>query len=155
MESVTGELRSLRVFCCFILVVAAVVWLLACVPTQYSSERRVSIFPGNELFVEADIEGNSLVNLRVIDTVENPEKTLSFQLSQSSSGSMLSVKNPFNVSIKYHVNMVDLDGNHHKTSSCPLTPKGGAFEMWPHPIPQLEIFNFRVIDISGGGRCEY
>ncbi len=36
----------------------------------------ISIYPGETLFIEADIEGDLLINLKHVKTVERPEKTM-------------------------------------------------------------------------------
>lgn len=81
---------------------------------------------------------------------------ISFKLTQNEddNGMMLVIKNPHDFPIKVSIDMIDFSGQLHPTSSCPVMAKGGAYEMWPHPIPELMISNVRKVE-SDAQRCEY
>lgn len=100
---------------------------------------KISILPGDKLFIEADESDGKLFNFRQVSKIENEAKTLIFSFTQmdSSLGMMLSVKNPFKKNIKYHLNMIDFSGKPHETSSCPVMAGLSVFESWGHPIPEL------------------
>ena len=110
----------------------------------------ISVFPGETIYVEAEASGNRLVNLRAVEAIEHPEKTLTFQFSQKPgppSMMMLVVTNPFKQTMKYHASMMlPTSDKLAKTSSCPVGGGGRmAFESWPSAIIQLVLFDFRLL----------
>jgi len=115
----------------------------------------VTVKANNVAYAELTITDGKIVAVTPVDAIMNPEKTVTFEFSETENGTMLSVKNPFDQPIKYHINMVDYSGNFHKTSSCPVMAGGGAFESWPHPIPQLVVSNFRFLSDGQGFSCIY
>lgn len=119
---------------------------------------RISILPGDELLIEADVlDGNRIGNFKLVTENKNPNKTIRIAFTQmdSNHGMMLSVKNPFSSTIKYHLNMVDFSSQPHQTSSCPVRARRSVYESWPHPIPELILSDMRFIDDSEEGRCIY
>jgi len=123
------------------------------IPANQSSSE-ITILPSEEVFVSAELVDGKIENVARVPKNVNPNQTIVFKFEKSDMGMMLSVKNPFPVPIKYHINMIDAKGNPHQTSSCPAIAKGGAFENWPHPIPQLSISNIHVIE-GGNFNCVY
>jgi hypothetical protein len=128
-------------------------------PTSQTSPQymSISVFPNQTVFVEATISDNKFVSLKRVESVSNPNITLTFKLSSMDGGKsmMLSVKNPFASNVKYNIDMVDFKGNLHHTSSCPAIARGGAFEDWPHPIPELRVSNFRFLEAPENMHCTY
>ena len=106
----------------------------------------ITVVAGQTVYVEADIEKNRLVNLRAVDTIVAPEKTLTAKFEQSTDGGMmLRVTSPFEETIKFDMGIMPLDKDDlYKTSSCPINK--GIFEMWPEPIFLVVLGNGRVID---------
>ena len=115
----------------------------------------VTVKADSVVYAELTITDGKIVAVTPVDRIMTPEKTVTFEFSETENGTMLSVKNPFDQPIKYHINMVDYSGNFHKTSSCPVMAGGGAFESWPHPIPQLVVSNFRFLESEQGFSCIY
>jgi hypothetical protein len=119
---------------------------------------KISILPGDHLFIEADvIDGKLLANFKLVSEITHPDKTihLYFKQMESSLGMMLYVKNPFAKSIKYHINMIDFSGKPHRTSSCPITENLSVYESWPHPIPELSLTNMHFMDVDDETICIY
>jgi hypothetical protein len=126
-------------------------------PVPIVQNERVSILPGETVFVEAEVSGDRLVNLRAVAAIEHPEKTLTFEFSQGAFGMQLVVTNPFEKHVKYHAGMM-LPSSEKllKTSSCPVIGGGGsAFESWPNAIFQLVLFDFRLLDRTATMSCEF
>ncbi len=117
----------------------------------------LSILPNETIYIEATIVGEKLTNFKQVGEIANPEITLKFSLSQMDgrTGMMLSVNNPFNKAVKFHLNMIDFSGNPHQTSSCPVMPGSGVFESWGHPIPELNISNIHILEESEIVGCVY
>ena len=124
-------------------------------PAAYKD--KISILPGDKLFVEAEVVNGQLGNFKSVNEIINPEKTIQFSFTQmdSSLGMMLSVKNPFPTSIKYHLNMIDFGGNSHKTSSCPVNANLSVFESWPHVIPELTLTDMHFLKETDVSSCVY
>lgn len=114
-------------------------------------DNSISIMPGESFFVEADLVDNRLVNLREVPEIKHPEKTITLSFTQSGPGlgMILSLKNPFDdVALKFNMDMVDFEGNPHRTSSCPALANASIYESWPHVIPELIISNPVAIPAS-------
>ena len=120
-----------------------------------SQDMSISVFPNQTIFVEATVYDNKFVSLKRVDTVSDPNITMSFRFLSTDGGKSMTlrVKNPFDRNVKYNIDMVDFKGNLHHTSSCPLYRE--AFEMWPHPIPELRISNFRFLEPDEKTGCIY
>jgi hypothetical protein len=110
------------------------------------------VLAGQSLKVEADLEGDRLTHLRLVEQVAHPEKTLVVELEQlASGGMMLTVNNPFKRMLKFDMGMMPLDKEDlFKTSSCPVMAAGSGFESWPYPIFQIVLGNGRLIDAKEG-----
>ena len=127
-------------------------------PTSVSSSQdlNISMFPNQNVFVEATAYDNKLLSLKRVDSITNPSKTLTFTFAGMDGKSMmLSVKNPFDSRLKYNIDMVDSKGNLHHTSSCPAVAQGWGFELWPQPIPELRITNLRFLKPDEEIVCNY
>jgi len=120
-------------------------------------ENRVSLLPGDKVYIEAEIVGGMVTNLNQVEEPIHEDRTITFDFGQMEGeiGMMLSVQNPFNKPMKYHLDMIDFQGNSHQTSSCAVMASGGAFEHWPHAIPELIVSNIRAIDKSDSIECVY
>jgi hypothetical protein len=114
-----------------------------------------SIFPGAPIYAEATVNDDGNISLTEVDKVVNPSITLTFNFTKYDSSMMLSVKNPLNKTIKYHLDMIDYKGNPHNTSSCAVIAGLSVFESWPHPIPEIRISNTHVASKNEEGMCTY
>jgi hypothetical protein len=117
----------------------------------------ISILPGEKLYIEATLDKQKLTSLKQVEAVSNPSKTLVIEFTQmdKSVGMMLVVNNPFQKLLKFHINMMDFSHKPHQTSSCPAVARGSAFESWPHPIPELSISDFHLLEETGDVSCVY
>lgn len=120
-----------------------------------SQDGIITIEPKDKVYAEVTVTNGRIAEVTQIESILSPEKTITFEFSETKHGTMLSVQNPFDQPIKYSINMVDYSGNFHKTSSCPVMAGGGAFESWPHPIPQIVISDFRFLEDGQGFTCTY
>ena len=108
----------------------------------------IAVFPGQTVNVEADIVDGRLANLRAVEVVADPSKTITASFKQTDSGSMmLHIQSPFEQILKFDMGIMPLDKDDlYKTSSCPVMK--GATEIWPYPIFQVVLGNGRVIDAA-------
>jgi hypothetical protein len=142
----------------------AVILLSACktVPSENivqttTPKNTISILSGKKVFFEAIIKNQIFTRFIQVEKITKPEITLTFNFMEMNENKsvMLSVKNPFNKSIKYHINMIDYVGKAHQTSSCPISAGLSVYENWGHPIPKLEISNMHFSAESEKGLCIY
>ena len=115
----------------------------------------VSVYAGQSVLFEADIQGDQLVNLKLVKTIEHPEKTLSASLQQKPDNSMmLTVHNPFKKNLKIAMGMMPLDHpSLLKTTSCPVLAGKFGIELWPYPIFQVWLGNMRLLNDSAEMAC--
>ena len=116
----------------------------------------ISIYSGEEVFIEATIEADKLQLVRAVPSITKPEQTLVFKLDQKpgTTDMFLEVKNPFNKKVKFSMGMMlpnsaKLQG----TTSCPVQPGLKLFEHWPHPIYQLYIGKARILPEAEQSAC--
>lgn len=121
-------------------------------PTPIVAGDLVTVYPGETVKIEAEIEAAHLVNLTAVREIRHPERTLVFHLKQESSigdgtGMLLTIDSPFGGVIKYRLGMMLPTGDALvKTSVCPLHSRITVFEHWPHPIFQIVATDFRLVD---------
>ena len=117
----------------------------------------VTIFPGEEIFLKGTFVDNELTNITALDISKKKDAVLSFKFEQINNGSMLLTTNNYGkYDIKYHLHMMPLDDERMlKTSSCPVLSGMATFESWPHPIYQLLINTFKIVEINDKAKCEY
>jgi hypothetical protein len=115
-------------------------------------ETFITLIPGENLFVEATVQEDHLINLAVVKQVANPGRTISFEFHQTDelgdgTHMVLMVKNPFEKHLRYRLGMMLPDGDTvYATTSCPVGPKIMIMEHWPHPIFQLIFTEMRLVD---------
>ena len=129
-------------------------------PQPITQNGWISVFPGETIFVEAEVKGDRLTNFRAVKSNDHPDKTLTLKFSQEtgSPAMTLTVTNPFEKTVKYHAGMMlPTSDKVLKTSSCPVLGGGrAAFESWPNAIFQLVLFDFRLLDKSATQmNCEF
>jgi hypothetical protein len=111
----------------------------------------VNLIPNETIFIEADIQGTKLVNLKYVENLINPGKTLEIQFKQNqdhkSPFMILVVKNPFQRALKYEagIQLLSQQG-FRKTSTLPVGAKLTNFESWPHPVTRILLKNFELVN---------
>jgi hypothetical protein len=115
----------------------------------------VMVLAGHSVFFEADIKDNQLKNLKLVDTIVNPEKTVTAKFEQMDDGQMmLSLHNPFNKHLRVKMGIMPLDSEDlYPTSSCPVIASGGSYEMWPYPIFQVWLGTPRLLGEKENMNC--
>ncbi|MBL3549440.1 MULTISPECIES: hypothetical protein [Chryseobacterium] len=110
----------------------------------------LQIYPGEHLFIEAEVKNGKIETMKVVKDNINPEKTIEIDFSQNTeerknNGMLLQVKNPFNISLMYDAMMYIVgDTRWIKTSIIPVKPQLQSFEMWNDPIISLVLDNWRL-----------
>ena len=116
--------------------------------------KSIFVFTGQTIRLAADVAGSQLTNIRLATVGDT--NIIEVRLSQDSdTGYMtLKVSNPFDAPLKFDLGMMPLSTPRlFKTSSCPIAPKGAAFETWPHPIFQIVLANGRFLSNTDPISC--
>ena len=115
----------------------------------------VNIVVGETLLVQVEETGGILKDLRYVDEMKHPEKTLAFKFEIIRGLMMLNVTNPSPRTIRFRAAMQPAaDTLFYDTSTCPVMAGGGSYESWSQPLVQLILYEFRFIDNSDGFACE-
>ena len=113
----------------------------------------ITIFPGEEIFIEVDVDGDRITNPRAVRKVQNPSMTLTLKFWQEAKkkDSFLHGHKSLNPRlVKFNLGMMLVtDERLLKTTSCPVPAKLKLSEHWPHPIFQLVVANIQLLT---GGR---
>lgn len=116
----------------------------------FVQEGVLQIFPGENLFVETETEGNKITSMKVVKENLNPTKTIEVKFYQTTKGRkheqmMLEVKNPFDKELHYDAMMYIVGYKDWiKTSIIPIKSKLMNFEMWNDVIITLFLSNWRI-----------
>lgn len=108
----------------------------------------VSVYPGETVYVEAQLEGTNLKLLRAVPKPEKLETTLELKFEQlpAKPDMMLTVSNPFPVAVRFRMGFMRPDSDRLlRTSSCPVLGGKKLFEHWPHAIFQLVVTDPQVL----------
>lgn len=113
----------------------------------------VAIFPGATVFLAGEIVDGKVVNLRAVDEPETLVNVIKLEMEQKDGkpDTFLTVTNYFPETIKYRARMMlPTSDEVRETSSCAVRSGPVAVEHWPHPIFQLLLSDFRVVEASDG-----
>jgi hypothetical protein len=118
----------------------------------FVKENVLQIYPGEELNIETEIKGNSIVSMKVVKTVDHPERTINIRFFQDAKDRnktqmMLVVKNPFNKKLLYDALIyIPAHQEWSRTSIIPIQPNLVNYEMWPDVIATMALENWRFVD---------
>lgn len=96
----------------------------------------VSVYPGETIYLEVQLQDGKLSLLRAVPKLEKPETTLVLKFEQQAEKTdmMLTVTNPLLVDVRFSMGFMGLGSDKiHATSSCPVYAGKALFEGWPHP----------------------
>lgn len=118
------------------------------------NDKIIQIFPGEKIYVEANILNNEIISLKRVENNENPEITLIIEFiqineGQNHKGMMLSIKNPFDKIINYSADICLLKYSKWVTTDVyDIAPCIVGYEIWPDLISSIALSNFCLIDIK-------
>lgn len=124
-------------------------------PIAYKN--RISLIPGDKVFIEAEENDTGLGNFKLVEEVVNPDKTIEFSFTQIDNkiDMMLVVKNPFPKDIKYHLNTMDFMGKIEKADSCPVKANSLARQQWEHVVLELILTDMHFLQTNEMNSCVY
>lgn len=118
-------------------------------PTSYViKDQAIQIFPGEKLFIEADILKDSLVNLKAVPGILNKEKTIVLIFTQEHQDKkhekmILNIINPFSKSLEYNsrINLMKYK-KWVGTDVVPIEHGIMGNETWSDIITTMVLYNF-------------
>jgi hypothetical protein len=118
---------------------------------------RISLLPGDRIFIEAEETYTGLGNFKLVEEVVNPEKTIEFSFTQIDNkiDTVLVVKNPFAKTIKYHLKTMDFKGNIDEVSSCPVKANSSVSEQWGYVVLDLILTDMHFLEPNEDKSCVY
>jgi hypothetical protein len=126
--------------------------------TVYSDGQVVRILPGEKLVVTGDVQGDKLVNLRVLDApAERDVLLLSFEQKKlrDTPSMVLRVDNRFARNLKYRAGMeLPRRKGFKVTSSCAVMAGKFGLELWDHPIVSIMMRDLRFLEPGTKVPCD-
>ena len=115
----------------------------------------VMVVAGQTVMFEATVVGDELTNLKLVDKNVHPEKTIIAQFYQQNEQEMvLILKQPFDRPLKAHMLMMPLESEEFfATSSCAVPTKVPSAEIWPFPIFQIMLTDFKFVPAKELHNC--
>ncbi len=114
-------------------------------------DNTLQIYPGEEIFIEVEINGDGIELISVVSENIHPEKTIKITFTQNSEGRlhefmMLHVTNPFDRDLLYDSFIFILQNNKWtKTSIIPVPAGLSSYESWPDIIVTLALSQFKLL----------
>lgn len=111
----------------------------------------IQLIPNEQIFVEADLENGRLKNMKLVQEVIDPNKTLSFEFKQMVEGGKhsqmcLLISNPFSRDLFYQARIYVLEHKTWgKTNVIPVKSGKSSIEIWPDLITAVTLSSFRLI----------
>jgi hypothetical protein len=111
----------------------------------------LTIYPGETLFVEADVINDTIVKFTVVKEIKNKDKTIVLKFEQTTKKEnpkvhemmLLKITNPFNKKLVYKANIhLVLQGKLTRTSIIPVMAKLISYESWPDIIGAVFLYDF-------------
>lgn len=120
-------------------------------------KNRISLIPGDIVFIEAEETDTGLGNFKLVEKVVNPEKTMEFSFTQIDNkiDTMLVVNNPFPKDIKYHLKTMDFKGNIGKVNSCPVKANSSVRQQWAHIVLDVVLTDMHFLEPNDVMSCVY
>jgi hypothetical protein len=112
-------------------------------------ENVVQIYPGEKVFLETEIKGDTIYSMKSVEKNLYPEKTIEVEFSQeakdkSNISMFLNVKNPFDKTLYHDALMYTATGQKwQRTSIIPIRAKLQNFETWGYTIITLVLDHWR------------
>jgi hypothetical protein len=112
----------------------------------------IHIRPGETLCIQLRTDGEVVTPVALVSN-SSPD-TLVLTLAQDSSGTLLTVRNPLSVLLRYQA-AIRIPGrsDSHRTSTCPVLSHRFAMENWPQKIDEITLSGFRTEDEGGSVTC--
>lgn len=110
----------------------------------------IQIFPGEKLFVEADIVRDNLTNFKMVPQITDSSKTLTIEFLQEVNGKehkqmVLRVDNPFNQKLEYNaISSRITDKTPVMISDLTIPANAKSVQTWPDILTALILKSFKI-----------
>lgn len=116
----------------------------------FVKENILQIYPGEKLFIEIEVEKETIVSMKVVKENLNPDRTIEIEFTQElkgkkNDGMLLRIENPFKKDLEYKAMMYIV--GHDKwinTNVLPVKAKITGFEMWVDVIITLVLTEWKL-----------
>lgn len=116
----------------------------------FVKDKVLQIYPSEKIFIETEVKSDSIYSMSVVKENLNPERTIIVEFKQNvegriHDGMMLSVKNPFDKTLKYEALMYINGGTEWiATSIIPVRPNLVNYELWNDVILSLVLVEWKI-----------
>ncbi|MBR9915280.1 MAG: hypothetical protein GYB32_10725 [Algicola sp.] len=116
----------------------------------FVQDKILQIYPSEKIFIETEVKSDSIYSMSVVKENLNPERTIIVEFNQNVKGRihvgmMLTVKNPFDKSLKYEALMFINGGTEWiPTSIIPIRPNLVSYELWKDVILSLVLVEWQM-----------
>lgn len=117
----------------------------------------VTVRPGETLCLSVAAEDGVVTPLAVLASASEGQPAIIVRVWQEPGGEdvFMSIHNLLGENLKYRAGMLLPGESHHvSTSTCAVIAQGIGIESWPHPVSELVLADFRLIDNSPELMCE-
>jgi hypothetical protein len=110
----------------------------------------IQIFPGERLFVEADIVVDNLTNFKIVPRITDNNKTLTIEFLQEVNGKehkqmVLSIYNPFKKELEYNAILSGMiDKTPVMTSDLTIPANSKSVQTWPEILTSLILKSLKL-----------
>ena len=131
-------------------------------PFPYVYRDVVYLVPGDDFRLTGEVQGDRLVNLRVVPEGESPPHVLRVRFSQEvESGTslrmVLALDSTLPRALRYRASMLAAESQGFQpTGSCPVLPGKSSYESWAQPLRTMVLEDLRLVDVAPGSTppCE-
>ena len=131
-------------------------------PFPYVYRDVVYLVPGDDFRLTGEVQGDRLVNLRVVSEGESPVHVLRVRFSQElESGAahqmVLALDSTLPRALRYRASVLAAESKGFQpTASCPVPPGKSAYESWPQPLRTMVLEELQLVDVAPGStpKCE-
>jgi hypothetical protein len=131
-------------------------------PFPYVYRDVVYLVPGDDFRLTGEVQGDRLVNLRVVPEGESPPHVLRVRFSQEvESGTslrmVLALDSTLPRALRYRASVLAAESKGFQpTPSCPVPPGKSSYESWPQPLRTMVLEDLQLVDVAPGStpKCE-
>ena len=125
-------------------------WTVPQTPYVFN-ENYIQFYPGEALFIEAEVLDNRIIKLAVVREIIDANRTIIVKFNQMTKEEnerihnlmMLEIKNPFNMDMEYRADIYLIQYNRWvNTSVMPVRAGLLSFEIWPDIIGVIVLRDF-------------
>jgi len=113
-------------------------------------DNTIQIYPGENLYIEAEISKKHIISLKSVKENLNPKKTIVISFKQVTDGKnhsmmILDVENPFNKKLEYKAFILLMKINKWvPTTIIPVRPQIRGIETWPDIIISIALSEWKL-----------